>query len=316
MEDFRLIPRVLQWSRERYWNLKPSPYPRGELSWEVPRDIGRAELLWPSNFPPEQGPKSGATLRAGFSNFMPIRTVPMTIHSDVVYPLVLRYQGREIPFVVDFADSREICEAALKESSVYFKMQHRVGGYDNPKILRGGYFNNGAALERRLGRLHHIRDTHVPRFEVYGRFGLTHGREIRTQALALLNAQKRFQFEGSPRIVRYSESLLEISLAKVVVDLPGNGPLCMRLIDYLGIGSVIVAATLACELHVPLEHGRHAMFAAPDLSDLVDLCDRCLRSGALRRTLLRESRDYYMRYLRPHQLAAYYISHLLERATD
>jgi spore maturation protein CgeB len=128
----------------------------------------------------------------------------------------------------------------------------------------------------------------------------------------LLQNQRRFHYEGSLQIVRHSQSLHESAQAKVCIDLPGNGDFCFRLIDYLGIGACVVAAPHGTLLHVPLEEGKHIVYAKEDLSDLVELCQYYLEHEEQRSAIARASRDFFDRYLHRDQLAGYYLSKCLE----
>jgi hypothetical protein len=64
----------------------------------------------------------------------------------------------------------------------------------------------------------------------------------------------------------------EVAQARVCIDLPGNGPLCFRLIDYLTVGSCVVAPRPAARLHAPLSYGVIVVYCADDLSSLVEIC--------------------------------------------
>ena len=50
-----------------------------------------------------------------------------------------------------------------------------------------------------------------------------------------------------------------------------------------------------------------------DLSDLVDTCARYVEDAERREAMARAARDYFDRYLRPEQLADYYLTACLQR---
>lgn len=138
-------------------------------------------------------------------------------------------------------------------------------------------------------------------------------REVREKAVRLLNDQREFAYQGGLRKVRYSQSLIEASRAKVCIDLPSNSDFCFRLIDYLSVGACIVGPRHGTMLPVPLEDGKHIAFTKPDLSDLVSLCRHYLEHPVEREAMRRNSREYFDSYLHREQLAAYYLSAFEQR---
>jgi hypothetical protein len=95
------------------------------------------------------------------------------------------------------------------------------------------------------------------------------------------------------------------------VDLPGNGPFCFRLIDYLALGSCIVAPHHGCKLHVPLEHEKNIMFVKKDLSDLVATCQSVLSDKNLQQELCAGSANFFDSYLHRDQLISYYLYNVM-----
>jgi glycosyltransferase involved in cell wall biosynthesis len=155
--------------------------------------------------------------------------------------------------------------------------------------------------------------TSRPTADAYCRFGKDKSVGVRTRAVELLTAQELFVFRGGFGRVRYAESLVESVKARVCVDLPGLGPLCFRLVDYLAVGATIVSVPHVCRLHIPLEEGRQIVFCEPDLSDLVDVIDALRRDPARTERLGREAREYFQRALDYRQLTRYYLATLFER---
>ncbi|MGH2884560.1 MAG: hypothetical protein ACRDPA_17985, partial [Solirubrobacteraceae bacterium] len=188
-----------------------------------------------------------------------------------------------------------------------FKMQYAAGGYGHAHVIPGGYVPGKTSIYRYLPALHSLREHSRPRFEVYGRFGSQYAQDTRRRAIELLSSQRRFRFEGSLMTRPYSAYLRETALSQVCIDLPGNGDMCHRLVDYLAVGCTIVRPQPQTILHVPLSDGVNIRFAAGDLSDLVDICGELLADDAQRVRLARAARDYHARYLHPDQLAGYYV---------
>ena len=103
-------------------------------------------------------------------------------------------------------------------------------------VVPGGYVPARPHLGRDLPGLRHLRDRSDPLYDVYGRFGLSHATEYRRAAVQALQGQQRFAYEGSLKILPYAAYLREAARSRVCLDLPGNGDMCHRLVDYLAIG--------------------------------------------------------------------------------
>jgi hypothetical protein len=185
-------------------------------------------------------------------------------------------------------------------------MQFSRSGYDDRRIVPGGYVTGTRDTYYYLEAL---RKT-VPSNDVSARFSLRFAGELRTRAVTMLTTQRFFRCDGGLKLLRYSRFLESAAGSKVCVDLPGKGAFCFRLIDYLAVGTAIIAYPHANLLHVPLVNGEQIIWCREDLSDLVDLIRYYLeRAGELTR-LRTASREYFDRYLHRDQLAAYYLSYI------
>ena len=112
--------------------------------------------------------------------------------------------------------------------------------------------------------------------------------------------------------MRYYSYLSEVSRASICIDLPGNGPLCFRLIDYLAVGSCIVALPHSARLHVDLKNMEHVIYVDPNVEQIVEVCDALLARPRQVSDLVSASRDFFDRYLHAEQLAAYYLNKVIE----
>jgi hypothetical protein len=109
-------------------------------------------------------------------------------------------EGRELPVALDYFDLRTIDEAAMAEVALYFKMQHDGDGYPEAHVVPGGYVAGNRELYRRLRLYRQV--TRLPRgADVYARFGLRHGAELRRRAVDLLANQPELTFAGG--LTRY-----------------------------------------------------------------------------------------------------------------
>jgi Glycosyl transferases group 1 len=301
--------------RERYLKLFPVPATRFPLSWEInPEEAKNLVLRWPVRYGGESADHWLRHLKSGFRRHVRIETkhIPQPYRNIVV--LELFREGKTHPIAIDYADYMDRIESeCVDRSAAYFKMQYRREGYSSPCVLPGGYVNLFDGYYKHIPWLRTLAGRRHATFEVYGRFGLASAQEIRRRAVAMLASQDRFHFEGSLGTVRCSRSLEEAARARICIDLPGNGDFCFRLIDYLGIGACIVGPRQRTMLHVPLEDRKHIVYAREDLSDLVDLCQYYLEHEAERSQLVRNSREFFDRYLHRDQLAAYYLYKSLEK---
>jgi glycosyltransferase involved in cell wall biosynthesis len=214
--------------------------------------------------------------------------------------------GTRHPVAIDYFDRDRLLDEVASACDLVFKMQYRVGGYGHGHVVPGGYVPGRPYLPRYLGGLRHLRDTGRARFDVYGRFGLSYAPEIRRRAVTLLSDQGRFGYEGSLSLQPYSAYLREAALSRVCIDLPGNGDMCHRLIDYLAIGCCIVRPAARTMLPEPLADGVHIRYVREDLADLVDACEALVRDPGAAARMGAAARAYYDRHLRVDALADYY----------
>jgi hypothetical protein len=194
-----------------------------------------------------------------------------------------------------------------------FKMQFRHGGYGNDNILPGGFVSDFALVDWFARRPRRTRDRCRFEYDVYGRFALSLGTETRRVALGMLQGQSRVRFYGGATKVSFREFLREIARARVCIDLPGNGPFCFRLVNYLAVGACVISPPHAVRMPVPLIDRTHIVYTRPDMSDLVELCERYVTDHAAREAVMRAGRDYYRRHLYWRSLADYYLRTMLDR---
>jgi hypothetical protein len=293
--------------RRARWSLTPRRAPGRPLTWPLPADPqAPIRVRWPGAY--------GWPNAAGWAE--PIRR-GLGVHADLqaaelTQPLgnVVRFEiglGREsLTAILDYDDSMEL-NASVDASDLYFKLQYRRGGYGSAHVVPGGYVSKQPALYRYAKRWRELRERSSPRHDVLGRFGLHWAREIRSRALMLLGEQDRFDFEGGTRALWWGEYMDELVTARVCLDLPGNGELCYRLVEYLAVGACIIGPELEAELPVPLVSSVELVRVPRDLAGLVDGCERLLADEALRARLGHAAAEYFDRHLALEQLGAYYL---------
>ena len=239
--------------------------------------------------------------------------IAQPVSSVVVIELV---DGEEVHRIaVDIHDLSSFRDEALVRSClVYFKMQHRRGGYGLPNVVPGGYGSDKGTIYWYLPYLRALRDRRIFSTDVYGRFGLKFEAQIRRKTLETLQQQRRFAFEGGVPAVSRPTFLKEIARARVCIDLPGQGgALCYRTVSCLAIGTCVVAYPHRNELHMPLVDRVHIAFTREDQSDLLDLCEHYVRNEDAREAMALEARRFFDRYLHTDSLATYYLYTILER---
>lgn len=284
---------------------------RTELSWPARFErLHGAAINWPNQY---RWPPQWAWLdpiRIGLSEFVPVERVPLAQPSSpvVVFEFLLGTESHHV--AVDYSDNVDIDEDLARSVPAYFKMQYLTRGYGISSVIPGGY-PPSPRLYALLGGARRL-TARPPRRVVYGRFSPRS--EVRRRAIDLLQAQKRFTFDGGFALRRYGRHLADSARSAVCLDTPGFGPLCFRLVDYLAVGCCVVSPSDEVSLHVPLRNGIHLTYVEHDLANLVDVCDELLNDPARRSRLA--AADFFDRYLESRQLAAYYLSEILTRISD
>jgi hypothetical protein len=287
--------------------------PVSGLSWSLNQNALREiQIIWPSRYSQPLADKWLGQLKEGFAGLVQVEEsayLPLPRKQSLIYA-VLRHARREHLIAVDFSDYPQVYAPAVDDSDCYFKMQYHLAGYGLNKIVPGGFVPNHQSIYKYASRLRLERKS--PAIDLYGRFSSRFGSTIRTQAFSILENQRSFSFVGELNKIRYSRFLEEAALARLCLDLPGNGGFCFRLIDYLALGQAIIAPRHENKLHVPLENGKHVLYCKPDLSDLVETCESALSNPKLLLELRKNAAEYFDNYLHQRQLAAYYLHTCIE----
>lgn len=252
-------------------------------------------------------------IRLGLEPLVELRRAPLSYPPiRGVVPFEIDISGRRHAIAVDYGDDVTLDPRLLRDYELVFKMQYLLEGYGSERVVPGGFVANMMSLYRFLPHLRRLREKGRRTSDAYGRFG---DKEvpIRHRAVELLQAQQSFRYRGGFDRVRYSGSLFEAATARTCIDLPGLGPLCFRLVDYLAIGVSIVSPPHACRLHVPLEDDIHVKYCRPDLSDLVETIEAILAEPVRANNLAREARTFFDKHLDYRRLARYYLETCLER---
>ncbi|PYP71960.1 MAG: hypothetical protein DMD41_10750 [Gemmatimonadetes bacterium] len=283
------------------------------VSWYLPPDVReRVVLRWPESYAwvATKGAEEQIRDMLGQRVRVVIAPIPQPYKGTIVTEFQIDGRVHEVAFNVN--DHPEfLSEESARRSLVTFKFQYLKTGYGLPNIVPGGFIPLVSWLYQMLPLLRRAKDRWTSRFQVYARFSMQFAPGIRGAALRALRTNRAFTLQGGDRKVRYSRYLRELARAMVCVDLPGEAPFCTRLVEYLAVGSCVVAVPYPTQFQAPLMDGVHVIYCQPDARDLVALCEALLGDPARRRRMELAAREFFDRYLHRDQLSAYYLATVL-----
>jgi len=268
-------------------------------------------IFWPSHYERPLTHKWLYPLLAEFKRNFVVEFKSMPKYYKAIY-FEVEIDGRIYPFAIDAIDKAYINEQCASKVMVYFKMQYAKEGYSMKNVVPGGFIPAYSKMYLYLDKIREIRDRQDYEYDAYGRFGKHFAKTIRAKAAEKLSSQDKFYYEGGIGRVSYKKSLFEVARSKVCIDLPGAGPFCFRLIDYMAVGSCIIAYPHQAKLPIPLTPGKEIVYCQEDLSDLQDICEYCINNHQEREAMAQASRKYFDSYLSRPKLASYYINTILE----
>jgi glycosyl transferase family 1 len=306
------------------WSVSRPPAAPASLTWPLDRDrLAQMTVRWPAHYlsrsaglQPARESRiarrlSSLRLAMGGMVATEVADIPQPFESVALIEVVV--DGVTYEVAIDQSPYMEISDEGARRCFLYFKRHHRLEGYPYDNVQPGGFAPlKQEALHRHL---HRVRHWNRRQHDVYARFSPQFSPEVRGPALGFLSEQTRFGFEGGTRLTMYTQYLRDIAASGVCVDLPGEGPFTYRLVEYLAVGSCIVAYPHRARLHVPLVDREHIAYTKEDLSDLVDLCDHYLSNPLERERLVVNARSFFDRYLHRDQLAAYHLHSILEKVS-
>ncbi len=297
---------------EQGWRLRgPCPPPR------EPVRVAHAPttVFWPTEYQHVNAAGFVQPLHEGLAALVALQPQPIPQPYEGVVMLGVGYGDVRFPVAVDYYDYPFVNEDCLGEVSLYFKMQHLRSGYPDPRVVPGGYVAARRSLYSYYCRLRELRQRD-PRYDVYGRFSLRFAADTRSRAVAILQEETRFAFSGGTSLALYMQSLRDAARSRVCIDLPGNGPFCNRLVEYLAMGCFIVAPRHAANMPVELEDREHIVYCRSDLTDLADLCAHYLDDTPGRRRIALNAARFFDEHLYPTRLASYYLQTLRDHLAE
>jgi hypothetical protein len=283
--------------------------------WNVDRAaLKDVEIRWPRHYQWEAAGDWVDVLKYGFARYVNVSVaddIAQPYKGTVVFEMVIGGQARTV--AIGYSDYLPIDEDCAGACDLYFKMQFDKDGYSAGNVVPGGYVPDGKRLYYHLSKLRRLRDERNYITDVSGRFGLAFARETREKAMGLLAGQTDFSFTGGMNPVSYLHFLKEVAQSRICIDLPGLGPFCFRLVNYLAIGACVIAYPHSATLNSPLVDRKHIVYCKPDLSDLVDLCKYYLKNDAEREQIAANAREFFDLNLHKDNLTRYYLHTCLSR---
>lgn len=267
-------------------------------------------IWWPNSYGWAITQKWMVSLLYEFQRNFEVRFKELPHYAQVVI-FEVEAGGVTYPIAIDRVDSQTLNESVARNISLYFKMQYRTEGYEFENVVPGGFVPADLKIYLHLQKLRALRDHQGFLYDAYGRFGRNFAKSVRGKAVDILNSQDQFSYHGGLGRVCYVESLREAARSKVCVDLPGNGPFCFRLIDYMAIGACIVAYPHHSQFPVPLRDRFNIVYCKEDMSDLNELCAYYASNSQEREAIAQNSRAYFDEYLCKERLALHYIEQIL-----
>jgi len=293
---------------EAAWRLARPAGPPLNYSWSPDSDwAASARIIWPTRYQWAPTRKWVEPLRRALRRLIPLEShdLPQPYPGIVLFDLVVA--GTSTTIAIDCSDKPTINTTCVDCVPVYFKMQYSSRGYPWPHVVPGGFGPADSSVYQFLPRLRALASRAAPIFDVYGRFGLQFASDLRREAIGRLADAPEIRYAGGAGIVRYSRFLREVAMSKVCINLPGNGDLCFRLMDYFAVGACIIGPKLENTLNAPLVDRVHIVYTKDDLSDLVPLCRQYVEDDRAREAIRHNARQVFDRFLSSDQLAAYYL---------
>jgi hypothetical protein len=273
-------------------------------------DPGGMRLFWPTAYASEDADRFLGPLVGALGEIAPVtRTqIPQEFPGIVVFE-ASGDAGPPRRVAIDYIDLPVLNQPCHETVSLYFKLQYARDGYEVPGVVSGGYVAGKPKVYREFCRLRRL-GSKPASCDVYGRFGLEFAEKTRLRALEILRERDDFTFLGGPELVLHMQSLREAAQAKVCIDLPGRGPFCHRLVEYLAMGCCVVGPRHGAVMPVELEDRVHMVYCRDDLEDLGDLCSHYARHRDEREEIGANAARYFDAHLHPRRLAEHYVREL------
>ena len=294
--------------REVLWRLRPVP--AGPPTWAA--DLDGIAIRWPAEYEWAPAAQWVNDLATGMEGHVPLASADIPQPPKLVV-FEADVDGRRHEVAIDYGDVNALDPAVADRYPLVLKMQYATAGYGRPNVVPAGYVPSRSWYYRALGPARRIREGGRRDYELFGRFSLERAVAIRRKAVRHLRAQDRFAFEGDLTLASFPAFLSDAARSRVCLDLPGNGDLCHRLVEYLGLGCCVVRPQPKAVLHIPLVDDEHVVCFKRDLSDLVEVRERLLADPARQERIGAAARALFDGHLHRDQLAGHWLQVLAQR---
>lgn len=270
-------------------------------------------IQWPRKISWPPGWKWTQNLLAGLKVLSSLSFADIPQPKGSVIRFIFNANNTDYVMALDYSDYRPIDRDLAAQSTLYFKMQYDRNGYGLDNVIPGGFPPNDLLLYAHLKDLRKKRHELGCQFDVYGRFGKGFAFETRERCINSLRNHSNWNFRGGFEFVRYTASLMEAAHSKICIDLPGNGDFCFRLVDYMALGTCIIAHPHSNRFPCELEDRKHLVYMKEDMSDLIELIEYYLEHETEAQEIGKNAALYFDNHLSYNALASYYIQEMINR---
>jgi hypothetical protein len=265
-------------------------------------------VRWPSRYREQVAESFVEPIKDGLAAIATLTAADIEQPYDGIALIEVDIGGDRRRVAIDYSDLTLVNARCAADVDTYFKFQCLREGYAEIANVRpGGYVASSAFVYANWCRLRSLRRRAAASSDVFGRFGLRWGAEVREAAVRLLEAAPDIAFSGGTRFTQHGRYMREMARSKVCVDMPGQGPFCCRMVDGMAMGCCVVARRQSTVLPVDLRDGVEIVYCRDDLSDLVDLCRAYALDERLRSPIEAAAARYFDEHLHPVRLAEHYL---------
>lgn len=309
MKNLHLKERLL----ELPCRIKPFEY-KIPHSYNISREqLNRIKIIWPKTYEWDGSIPIVSAIKDGLMNLGVVESQHSHQQYKGVIKLIVFIDKKSYSVSLDYYDHSEFINIdALDTSDLYIKLQYRKTGYNDARIIPGGYPVTNISYYKYYEKFRN-KYRNNRQLDISGRFGYTFQKEIRLKGVELLKKNFGSRYQGATGKIRYSHFLREVASSKLGIHFPGNGPFTHRVAEFLGLGTCMVSLRFSTELHSPLIPGKHYVEVSDDLSDLIEKCEYYLENDEERETIAIAGSNFFEQQLHRDEMAAYLVKTLLSK---
>jgi hypothetical protein len=183
-------------AQEVLWKISPQAVTHSSApTWPLnPEELKQVTVCWPSKYERELSYAWIEQLRHGFAEYVPIEQAPIPQPYPGIVLIHVRVQRNLHEIAIDYSDYPQINEDCAERCALYFKMQFPCGMATRSNVVPGGFVPFRKDIYSFLPHIRRMADQQKYLYDVYGRFGLESGSEVRCKACSLLAGQNHFRW--------------------------------------------------------------------------------------------------------------------------